>query len=239
MEAIHKLASRTSHLSVSGGPPGAEPAIPHSAVVEESVPDFSATVSSALEEIYNSLAADPASKADFLHKVQGEEQEQEQQPSPAATETAAAAATAADDGKKQVTDHLASLDAFKSYMASPASAAMRPAKKQLLSAPITDYFISSSHNTYLTGNQLYSDAAPDAYKNVRMLAFLKISISGQWMGSYTLVAFPGWGGGGQASVRELNRMRSICKSMHGIPSPCHCTFMPVYTNNSTLISFLA
>lgn len=167
MEAIHKLASRTSHLSVSGGPPGAEPAIPHSAVVEESVPDFSATVSSALEEIYNSLAADPASKADFLHKVQGEEPKPKQE-QPSAT------ATTAEDGSvsQEATDHLASLDAFKSYMASPASAALRPADKQLLSAPITDYFISSSHNTYLTGNQLYSDAAADAYKNVRMLAFV-------------------------------------------------------------------
>ncbi|RJE23057.1 phospholipase C [Aspergillus sclerotialis] len=63
-------------------------------------------------------------------------------------------------------NHPASLEDFLAYMSSPASAACRPAEKEDLSAPITEYFISSSHNTYLTGNQLYSDAAADAYTNV-------------------------------------------------------------------------
>ncbi|KAL4810190.1 PLC-like phosphodiesterase [Aspergillus unguis] len=62
-------------------------------------------------------------------------------------------------------DPLSSLAAFHAYMASPSASALRPASPPDVSAPISDYFISSSHNTYLTGNQLYSDAAADAYTN--------------------------------------------------------------------------
>jgi hypothetical protein len=63
-------------------------------------------------------------------------------------------------------DALASLDAFREYMKDGNSSAMGPEKALDLSAPLSDYFISSSHNTYLTGNQLYSDAASSAYTSV-------------------------------------------------------------------------
>jgi phosphatidylinositol phospholipase C, delta len=56
--------------------------------------------------------------------------------------------------------------AFLDYMSSPASGVIRPAAEQDLSYPLSSYFISSSHNTYLTGNQLSSDASTDAYRNV-------------------------------------------------------------------------
>lgn len=57
---------------------------------------------------------------------------------------------------------------FLHYMTSDASSIIGPCRTsdQDLTYPLSSYFISSSHNTYLTGNQLYSESSTDAFRNV-------------------------------------------------------------------------
>lgn len=75
------------------------------------------------------------------------------------------------DDTKPVSKHIPSSDSVNvkhlaEYLASPEGDAMMPLANMDLSYPISNYFINSSHNTYLTGNQLYSDSSTDAYTNV-------------------------------------------------------------------------
>lgn len=56
---------------------------------------------------------------------------------------------------------------FMKYMASSNSNALLRLPASNLDLPLSSYFISSSHNTYLTGHQLYGHATVDGYKNVR------------------------------------------------------------------------
>ncbi|KAJ0426104.1 PLC-like phosphodiesterase [Aspergillus carlsbadensis] len=110
---------------------------PSAASLSKPIATFSPTFQARLDKLYKSLTSSPNTA--FLEDIQRGAHGLE------------------------TTDPLSSLAAFHAYMASPASAALGPAGQPDISAPITDYFISSSHNTYLTGNQLYSDAAAGAY----------------------------------------------------------------------------
>jgi phosphatidylinositol phospholipase C, delta len=57
------------------------------------------------------------------------------------------------------------VDQLESYLLSLANEPVQTPEVDL-SHPLKDYLISSSHNTYLVGNQLYGDASVEGYKTV-------------------------------------------------------------------------
>lgn len=52
------------------------------------------------------------------------------------------------------------------YFSQGALDAEAPLSDNALDAPLASYFINTSHNTYLTGNQLYGTASTEAYRDV-------------------------------------------------------------------------
>lgn len=63
---------------------------------------------------------------------------------------------------------------FLDYMTSENANAMLPADELDLSYPISSYFISSSHNSYLSGHQLWGEASAEVYRNVSTRTSLSI-----------------------------------------------------------------
>ncbi|KAI0133729.1 PLC-like phosphodiesterase [Xylariales sp. AK1849] len=129
-------------LQAGGGQPGAE---------NRSINAINASILPHLEQIFHRHAGpDKKWKKDqviaFLHHVQADK----------VTDPSGDIAT------KEELD----FNDFLHYMTSAAANALAPPLADELSHPLSSYFISSSHNTYLTGNQLYSDSSTDAYKNV-------------------------------------------------------------------------
>lgn len=87
-------------------------------------------------------------------------------------------------GALQLSHNTSGVDfkSFLSYMTSQDGAVNKSPPKQDLSWPLASYFISSSHNTYLTGNQLSSHSTTDAYKNVLLRGCRCVEID-VWDGS--------------------------------------------------------
>ncbi|KAM0268940.1 hypothetical protein ACHAPA_004540 [Fusarium lateritium] len=70
------------------------------------------------------------------------------------------------------------LEAFTNIMLKSSMDAIRPLPPQDLSKPITDYFIDSSHNTYLTGYRLNSRASASPYRHALLdgCRFIEIDV---------------------------------------------------------------
>ncbi|KAM0237871.1 hypothetical protein ACHAP5_008879 [Fusarium lateritium] len=70
------------------------------------------------------------------------------------------------------------LEAFTNIMLKSSMNAIRPLPPQDLSKPITNYYIDSSFNTYLTGNQLNSRASASPYRHALLdgCRFIEIDV---------------------------------------------------------------
>jgi hypothetical protein len=129
-------------------------ALPHNHDQEARDQDLSSTISqsvlSHLKQLHQSLST-PGLRKEF------------------GSETQRDGDTAVYSASRNQDDPLAPFDDFLKYITGPNGNVEKPPAEEDFSFPIASYFISTSHNTYLTGNQLYSEASTDPYKNVRNL----------------------------------------------------------------------
>lgn len=125
---------------------------------ENHVDQFDETVDRHIQEIYHAICSSEGLKRKFLNYTQNELGPKD----------------------RPVSESLESLDAFRGYMRSVKSCAEGPLAELDTQYSLSNYFVSSSHNTYLTGNQLYSDAAAGAYTSVSRSS-LPFVISTEWI----------------------------------------------------------
>ncbi|KOS47484.1 hypothetical protein ACN38_g1603 [Penicillium nordicum] len=146
MEKVEALVDRAKHLVLHEPPE----------TPSHTVDKFHPSLDDHIQKIYKSVDAYAPTTNYFLQEIQHD--------------------TAVTTSSEPVADVLDSLDAFRAYMKDANSSAMALEEALDLSAPISDYFISSSHNTYLTGNQLYGDAAASAYTSVLLRGCRSVEI---------------------------------------------------------------